>query len=77
MSQLGKVWRKNVLLILEAEGISQRELARRMDVASVLVNKYLRGESTPGLEMVERFAKALKRPPLALLDPKFDVAVAA
>ena len=45
--------------ILDAEGISRAELARLMGVAQPVVLQYLNGKSSPGLEMIERFAKAL------------------
>lgn len=42
----------------EAE-MSNRELAHDADISESLLGKYRRGESTPGLEIASRLARAL------------------
>ena len=44
---------------LARQGMSQRELARRMGVANPMVNQYLTGKICPGLDVVEKFFNAL------------------
>ena len=47
--------------------ISQRELARRMNVAEQYVSDYLRLKSSPGLDVIAKFATALGVDPAELL----------
>lgn len=44
---------------MDAEGVSQSELARTMEVTPSMVSQYLNGVRSPGLDVVEKFAKAL------------------
>lgn len=44
---------------LDRQHISQAELARRMGVARSLITKYLNGERSPGMDVVEKFYRAL------------------
>lgn len=66
---LNTLFCQHVKEILEAESISQAELARRMEVKPQMVSQYLRGEVCPGLDVVERFAIALGVHPSTLLSP--------
>lgn len=52
---------------LDLLGITQAELARRMHVSRAMVNQYMNGSRSPGLDVVERFALALEVDPLDLL----------
>ena len=66
--QLYRRFQLRVKEALEAEGISQAELARRMKVTPQMVSQYINGGSSPGLDLVERFAVALSLDdPLLLL----------
>ncbi|TWT49004.1 helix-turn-helix protein [Thalassoglobus neptunius] len=47
---------------LARQGMSQRELARRMGVSNPMINQYLSGKFCPGLDVVERFFIALGLP---------------
>lgn len=56
---------------MQLQGWSKAELARRMGVSAQFVGQYLGSEnpSTPGLDVVERFARALGlEDPGALID---------
>jgi len=61
-------FRKRLREAIDAAGINQSELARRMHVTPALVSQYLSGHRSPGLDVVEKFAKALELNPLMLLD---------
>lgn len=56
---LQEEFRSLVKAELEAQGISQRELARLMGMKSPTVNRYLNGVNAPGVDMVEKFFQAL------------------
>lgn len=47
---------------MEIEGVSQSELARRMGVTPALVWQYVNKNRSPGFDMVEKFAEALRIP---------------
>lgn len=57
----------NVLRLIEEQQISKSELARRMEVGPAYVGNYLGMHKSPGLDVVERFARALKVSPELLL----------
>jgi transcriptional regulator with XRE-family HTH domain len=44
---------------MEALGITQKELARRLDTSQQRISETLSGKHSPTLETVARFAKAL------------------
>jgi transcriptional regulator with XRE-family HTH domain len=51
--------------------LSQDELGARLNVTGPYVSQVEAGRTTPGLDVVERFAKALECPGVALLlDPE-------
>lgn len=60
---------KNVKALISQDelNISQRELARRMSVAEQYVSDYLRLKSSPGLDVISKFATALGVDPAELL----------
>lgn len=58
---------KRVAEAMQAQDMNQSALARKMNVTRSMVSQYLTGHRTPGLDVVERFAKALDVDPLALL----------
>jgi len=47
--------------------LSQEDLARRLNVSGPYVSQVEAGRTTQGLDVVERFAKALDLPAVALL----------
>lgn len=57
MSNAANSFKINVSTLLNRAGWSQSELARRMKMAQSAVNRYLRGENIPGIDVVERFAE--------------------
>lgn len=48
--------------------INQSDLARDMGVGRMYVSRYLTGRNSPGFDVVEKFAKALRVEPWELLD---------
>lgn len=59
MSNPGDSFRINLSALLQAKGLSQSDLGRAMGVTASMVNQYLAGKSTPGLDVLTRFATAL------------------
>lgn len=53
---------------------SQTKLAEVMQVGRAYVSVYLMGKRSPGLDVVERFAKALEIDPVELLQESVPVA---
>ena len=50
-------------------GMNQTQLAEKMGVSKMYVSKYLNGVSSPGLDVIEKFSKALGLEPHDLLLP--------
>lgn len=50
----------NIKRIRENAGISQRELARRINMSGQMISKIERGDTTPSLETLDKIAEALK-----------------
>ena len=48
-------------------GLTQTELAKKLDVSHAYVCQLENGVQSPGLEVIERFAKALDCPAVTLL----------
>lgn len=46
--------------LMDAAKLSQNELARRSGIPQPTISKYIRGERSPGSEMVQKLAAALK-----------------
>lgn len=61
-------FRLNLRTALDARGISQLEVARRIGVSGPYVNRVLQGHTEPGLANSERLARAAGFPLVALLD---------
>ncbi|QDT54601.1 helix-turn-helix protein [Caulifigura coniformis] len=57
----------NVASLIAGLGWTQAELARQIGVSRSLVHTYMSGDSSPGLEVVQRFADALGVDPARLL----------
>ena len=57
-------------------GLSQEELGAKLGVSGPYVSQVEAGKTTPGLDVVERFAKALECPSVALLLDPEDAMVA-
>lgn len=58
---------RNVRGRMSSLGITQTELARRLDVDPSYVSQILNGHRRPGLDSLESFAKALKTDPADLI----------
>ena len=63
---------------MESERVSQSELARRMSVTPSMVSQYINGLRSPGLDVVERFSRALNidDPTILLSSEKISLAIA-
>lgn len=57
----------NVRRLRKERGLSQEELAHRIGIDRNYVGMIERRENSPTIDMIERFARALKVEPLALL----------
>lgn len=69
MSPLHTRFRAKLLEAMNAAGLTQADLARRMGVSRQYVCNYVRGhDAEPTLSTIERFAEALSIPALTLLD---------
>lgn len=73
MSGLRETFKRKAHEILAAKKMRKADLARSMEVHPTYLTQYLTGDVSPGLEVVERFARALDVPAWHLLD---DVPVA-
>ena len=71
MESLRKRFVERVQSAMAANGWSQSELAREMGITRAMVSQYLSGHRSPGLEVVQHFADALRLVnPWNLLDDK-------
>lgn len=59
-ARLANAFRRNVRERMQELGISQDELADRLNCGKSFVSQMLNGHRRPGLESLESFAKALK-----------------
>lgn len=50
----------NVRRLMADRGLSQSQLGRTMNVSAAMVNQYLSGTRSPGLDLIVRFALALE-----------------
>lgn len=64
---LAENFRRNLRRRRRELGLSQEDLGDRLTVSGPYVSQVEAGRTTPGLDVVERFAKALDCPALALL----------
>lgn len=69
MDKAADLFRKNVADRMRAAGVTQRGLAEEMGVSQPMVQQYLGGKNKPGLDVLERFAEALKTSPWELIKP--------
>ena len=69
MAELKQTLQENVKRILKIEGISQRELARRLGVSDAAISELLNGNYSPSLDYVERIARVLHQTNFSLLVP--------
>lgn len=60
-------FRLNVIRLLEKQGITRSQLARRIGCSPSFVSQILNGDHEPGLRVVEKFAAALGVRPETLL----------
>lgn len=67
VSKLQKHFLKNVVEILDERGWTRTVLAKRMGVDQPYISRYLNGKVCPGLDVIERFAKALGEDAVDLL----------
>lgn len=51
---------KNLSILLEERNITQRELAEKIDVTEVTISRYLSGERSPRIEIVNKIANYFK-----------------
>lgn len=76
-ADLSELFRANVRNRLDAIGISQADLAKRLGVTRSFVSQMLSGHRRPGLDTLQTFADALDCKPADLLGaPKKSRAVA-
>jgi len=66
---LTKTVSENLHALRVAKGLTQQELAGRAKITVSYVSMLERGNRSPPLETLEVLAKALKVPPLQLLEP--------
>lgn len=62
----------NIKKIRENNHISQRELARRIEMSSQMISKIERGETSPSLETLNKIATALQVPLNKLIENKIS-----
>ena len=68
-SSLHATFLENVRRRMDELEMSQRDLARSMDVSDAYVSQVLRGQTKPGPDGIEKFAKALRCNWLYLVTP--------
>lgn len=64
---LQKQFIENVTRLLEESRTTRSALSREMEVSPGYVTEYLNGRVSPGLDVIARFAVALKVDPVELL----------
>lgn len=66
-TELYSVFVTNVRDRMQALGLSQRDLAKKLQVTEGYISQILKGDSRPGLESLDRFATALEIEPFELI----------
>lgn len=66
-------FRQLILDELQRQGVTHGELARRMGVSRPMVSQYLAGRVSPGVDVVERFCRALGFVPHLSMTPVNDL----
>ena len=64
------VFVSNLQAAMQSSGLSQSELARRLDVTPSYVSQLLSGHRRPGLDTLEKIARVLEMEPSDLLQKK-------
>jgi transcriptional regulator with XRE-family HTH domain len=67
VSNLARIFRDNVNHLLDEQGLSRSELARRASMRQPVVAKILNGETEVMTDTIERFANALEVPAAELI----------
>lgn len=67
MGNLSKLFRNRLKAILREAHLSQAEFARQLGQAPTAVNRWISGETTPGLDTIEQIAAVLNRFPSELI----------
>lgn len=70
-ANLANAFRRNARVRMQALGLSQADLAERMNVSAAFVSQMLSGYRNPGLNSLEDFAKALEIDASELLRENF------
>lgn len=68
--RLGQIFGANVRRLRKGRGLSQEALADEVELAVTYVGQIERGLRNPTLDVVERFAEALRVDPLTILMPE-------
>jgi len=68
---LYNLFRKNVRERMTELGMSQKDLAEKLDVTPSFVSQLLNGHCRPGLDTLENMAKALSTEASELLNKKY------
>jgi len=50
---------KRIIGLLESKGLTQRELAKRLDITEVSVSRYINGERIPHSDIIAKMASVL------------------
>jgi transcriptional regulator with XRE-family HTH domain len=69
MAVLQRRFQDAVRALMANAGMNQRKLAAAMGVSEMYVSKYLNGLHSPGLDVIEKFAKPFEVDPHELLEP--------
>ncbi len=73
MSSAVEFFKENLVKIMKDRGLSQKELASKVEIVPQALNKYLKGHRIPGLEVIDKFAQALNLSPHVLIsNPKYN-----
>lgn len=75
MADSAEIFRTNLKRIIENLGISEAEAARRANMKPALLSRYSTGRSIPGLEVLDRLAKALNVPISELVSESARIAL--
>jgi transcriptional regulator with XRE-family HTH domain len=69
VTELKVAFQQNVKRVLKVKGISQRDLARRLNVSDSAISELLNGNYGISLDYVDRVAKALGETNFSLVIP--------
>ena len=77
MTNAAEILRKKLSAEIESGKISKTELCRKTGFSRSLLDAYLKGTTTPGLDAIQRAAEAIGKEPWQLLGPDEPPAVEA